>query len=118
LQLIRARGRKPGVALNPATPVEMALWVLDIVDSVLVMTVNPGFGGQSFLEGQLPKIAALRRAIDASGRAIALEVDGGITAETAPRCRAAGADVFVAGTAVFAKPDYAAAIAALRADPA
>ncbi|MBV9813846.1 MAG: ribulose-phosphate 3-epimerase [Acetobacteraceae bacterium] len=118
LQQIRARGRKPGVALNPATPPDAAMWVLDYVDSVLVMTVNPGFGGQSFLDSQLPKIAALRRAIDASGRQIALEVDGGISATTAGRCRAAGANVFVAGTAVFDAADYAAAIAALRADAA
>jgi ribulose-phosphate 3-epimerase len=117
LQYIRARGRKPGVALNPATPAEHALWVLDIVDSILVMTVNPGFGGQSFLDGQLPKIAALRKAIDATGRAIALEVDGGVTPLTAPRCRAQGATVLVAGTSVFGTADYAAAIAALRADP-
>jgi ribulose-phosphate 3-epimerase len=115
LQLIRAHGGKPGVALNPGTPFEHALPVLDMVDSVLIMTVNPGFGGQSFLASQLEKIAALRRAIDATGRPIALEVDGGITAATAPRCRSAGADVFVAGTAVFGAPDYAAAIAALRA---
>jgi ribulose-phosphate 3-epimerase len=118
LQLIRARGRKPGVALNPATPAEHAASVLDLVDGVLVMTVNPGFGGQSFLDSQLPKIAALRRAIDATGRAVALGVDGGITPQTAARCRAAGADVFVAGTSVFGTSDYAAAIAALRAEAA
>jgi ribulose-phosphate 3-epimerase len=117
LQLIRAHGRKPGVALNPGTPFEHALPVLDMVDSVLVMTVNPGFGGQSFLDSQLAKIAALRRAIDAAGRPIALEVDGGITGVTAPRCRSAGAEILVAGTAVFGAPDYAAAIAVLRADP-
>jgi ribulose-phosphate 3-epimerase len=81
---------------------------------VLVMSVNPGFGGQSFIRSQLAKIAALRTMIDASGREIALQVDGGVTAETARDCIAAGADVLVAGTAVFGKPDYAAAIAAIR----
>ena len=90
--------------------------MLDLVDIILVMTVNPGFGGQEFLPSQLPKIAALRRMIDASGRSIALSVDGGITPETAPRVIAAGADTLVAGTAVFGATDYAAAIAALRGE--
>jgi len=114
LQTIRALGRQAGVVLNPATPVAAVETVLDLCDLILVMTVNPGFGGQAFLDGQLAKIARLRRMIDESGRAIALEVDGGVTAETAVRCRAAGADVLVAGTAVFGAPDYRAAIAALR----
>jgi ribulose-phosphate 3-epimerase len=114
LQLIRSLGKKAGVALSPATPVEHVRWVLDLVDIVMVMTVNPGFGGQAFLDSQLPKIAAVRSAIDASGRAIALEVDGGIGPVTAPRVTAAGADTLVAGTAVFSAADYAAAIAALR----
>jgi len=114
LQTIRALGKRAGVVLNPATPVAAVETVLDLCDLALVMTVNPGFGGQAFLEGQLAKIARLRRMIDEQGRAIALEVDGGITAETAARCRAAGADVLVAGTAVFGAPDYRAAIAALR----
>jgi ribulose-phosphate 3-epimerase len=114
LGLIRSHGRKAGVALNPATPAEHALAVLDMVDIVLVMTVNPGFGGQSFLESQLAKVRRVSQAIAASGRDIRLEVDGGITAETAPSAIAAGADAMVAGTAVFSKPDYAAAIAALR----
>jgi ribulose-phosphate 3-epimerase len=114
LQTIRALGRKAGVVLNPATPVHAVEPVLDLADLILVMAVNPGFGGQSFLDSQLPKIAALRRMIAASGRAIALQVDGGITPATAPRCAAAGADVLVAGTAVFGAPDYARAIAALR----
>jgi ribulose-phosphate 3-epimerase len=114
LQAIRALGRKAGVVLNPATPVEHLLWVLDLVDIVLVMTVNPGFGGQEFLDSQLAKIAALRRAIGASGRDIALAVDGGIGERTVERVVAAGANVIVAGTAVFGVPDYAAAIAALR----
>ncbi|MBW8270139.1 ribulose-phosphate 3-epimerase [Caldovatus aquaticus] len=114
LQTIRGLGKRAGVVLNPATPVQAVEHVLDLADLILVMTVNPGFGGQSFLESQLPKIATLRRMIDATGRAIALQVDGGITPATAPRCIAAGADVLVAGTAVFGAPDYAAAIAALR----
>lgn len=114
LQSIRALGKSPGVVLNPATPAAAVAPVLDMVELILVMTVNPGFGGQSFLHSQLPKIAELRRMIDASGRDIALEVDGGVTAATAPLCIGAGADVLVAGTAVFGTPDYAAAIAGLR----
>ena len=114
LQLIRSHGRRAGVVLNPGTPVESVAWVLDLVDIILVMTVNPGFGGQAFLPSQLPKIATLRRMIDASGRTIALSVDGGITPDTAPRVIAAGADTLVAGTAVFGTTDYAAAITELR----
>jgi ribulose-phosphate 3-epimerase len=117
LQTIRALGKRPGVVLNPATPAGALGFVLDIVDLVLVMTVNPGFGAQHFLASQLPKIAEVRRMIEASGRAIALEVDGGIVPETAARVRAAGADTLVAGTGVFATGDYAAAIAALRGAP-
>ena len=114
LQLVRSLGKRAGVVLNPATPVETVAWVLDLVDIILVMTVNPGFGGQDFLASQLPKIAALRQAIDASGRSIALSVDGGVTQATAARAIDAGADTLVAGTAVFGTRDYAAAIAALR----
>ncbi|SDB71945.1 ribulose-phosphate 3-epimerase [Belnapia rosea] len=118
LQTIRALGRRAGVVLNPATPVSAVENVLDLCDLILVMSVNPGFGGQSFLTSQLGKIAALRRMIDAhvaaGGQPIDLEVDGGVTAETAPLCIDAGADVLIAGTAVFGKPDYAAAIRALR----
>ncbi len=114
LQAIAAHGCKPGVVLNPSTPVESIEWVLDLCETVMVMTVNPGFGGQAFLDSQLPKVAALRKKIDATGRAIALEIDGGVTPHTAPRLAAAGADTFVAGTAVFGAPDYAAAIAAIR----
>jgi ribulose-phosphate 3-epimerase len=114
LQLIRSHGKRAGVVLNPATPPDGIAWVLDLVDIILVMTVNPGFGGQDFLASQLPKIAALRQAIDASGRSIALSVDGGITPATAARAIEAGADTLVAGTAVFGTRDYAAAIAALR----
>ncbi len=114
LQTIRALGCKAGVVLNPATPVDSVAHVLDLVDLILVMAVNPGFGGQSFLHSQLAKITTLRRMIAESGRDIALQVDGGVTAATAPLCRRAGADVLVAGTAVFGAADYAAAIAALR----
>jgi ribulose-phosphate 3-epimerase len=114
LQTIRALGKKAGVVLNPATPVEAVSQVLDLTDLILVMSVNPGFGGQSFIRSQIAKIAALRSMIDAAGHDIRLQVDGGVTAETAPLCIEAGADVLVAGTAVFGKPDYAAAIAGLR----
>ena len=101
IQAIKARGVKAGVALNPATPVEAVTPVLGEVDLVMAMTVNPGFGGQSFIASQLDKIAALRALIDATGRAIDLQVDGGVTLETAPQAIAAGADVLVAGTATF-----------------
>lgn len=117
LQLIRSLGKKPGVVLNPATPIESVAWLLDLADIVLVMSVNPGFGGQAFLPSQLPKIAALRRMIDGQARPIALAVDGGINARTAAEVIAAGADTLIAGTAVFGAPDRAAAIAALRGPP-
>ncbi len=116
IQLIRAFGKKPGLSLNPGTPVEAVDAVLADIDLVLVMSVNPGFGGQSFIASQLEKIRALRRRIDAIGRAIELEVDGGINAETARAAVAAGADVLVAGTATFSggAGAYAANIARLR----
>ncbi len=116
LQRIKALGKRAGVSLNPATPAKMLDYVIDEVDLVLVMSVNPGFGGQKFIDSQLRKIAAIRKMIDATGRAIDLEVDGGIDRATAPRAIAAGADVLVAGTATFTGgPDhYAANIAALR----
>ncbi len=101
IQTIKAAGIKAGIALNPATPAEAAASVLGDVDLVLVMSVNPGFGGQSFIESQLGKIAQLREMIDASGREIDLQVDGGVDTSTAPRIVAAGADVLVAGTATF-----------------
>jgi len=116
LQTIRALGKQAGVVLNPATPLASVEPVLDLCDLVLVMSVNPGFGGQSFIASQLGRIAALRAMIDASGRAIALQVDGGVTTQTAPACIAAGADVLVAGTAIFGAPDYASAIRALRGE--
>jgi len=118
LQAIRALGKRAGVVLNPATPVEAVAWVLDLVDTVLMMTVNPGFGGQAFLSSQLPKIAAVRDMIAASGRPIRLAVDGGIAPGTAGPAAAAGADTLIAGSAVFATPDYAHAIAGLRAEAA
>jgi len=114
LQTIRGLGKKAGVVLNPATPAAMVEPVLDLTDLILVMSVNPGFGGQSFLRSQLAKIAALRAMIAATGRDVALQVDGGVTAATARACIEAGADVLVAGTAVFGAKDYGAAIAALR----
>jgi len=116
LKHIRAIGAKAGVVFNPSTPPEVIEWMMDDVDLCLVMTVNPGFGGQTFMHSQLRKIERLRRMIDASGRDIRLEVDGGVTAETAPLCIAAGADVLVAGSAAFkGGPDhYAANIRALK----
>ena len=115
LQHIRSLGKRAGVVLNPGTPVEAVAWLLELADIVLVMTVNPGFGGQAFLPSQLAKIAALRRMIDAAHHPIALAVDGGIGPDTARSAVAAGADTLIAGTAVFGTADYAAAITALRA---
>jgi ribulose-phosphate 3-epimerase len=116
LQLIKSLGKKAGVSLNPATPIESVDHVLGDIDLLLVMSVNPGFGGQNFIPAALDKIRALRKRIDASGRAIDLEVDGGINAETARAAVAAGADVLVAGTATFAggAAAYAANIQRLR----
>jgi ribulose-phosphate 3-epimerase len=116
VQRIKALGKKAGISLNPATPAKMLDYLIDDIDLVLVMSVNPGFGGQGFIDSQLRKIEAVRKMIDKTGRDIALEVDGGIDRETAPRAIAAGADVLVAGTATFrGGPDaYAANIAALR----
>lgn len=116
LQLIRSLGKKAGVSLNPATPAAAIDHVVDLVDLVLVMTVNPGFGGQKFIASQLDKIAQIRRRIDDSGRTIDLEVDGGVNNETARDIVAAGADVLVAGTATFTggADHYAQNIAALR----
>jgi ribulose-phosphate 3-epimerase len=115
LQLIRSYGKKAGIVLNPATPVDAIAHVLDLADLIMVMTVNPGFGGQAFIASQLSKIATIRRMIDATGRHMALQVDGGITSATAGQVLAAGADTLIAGTAVFGAADYAEAIADLRA---
>ncbi|GBQ42287.1 ribulose-phosphate 3-epimerase [Komagataeibacter europaeus] len=114
LQHVRDHGVKPGVAICPATPPEAVGEVLDLVDMILVMTVNPGFGGQKFLTSQLRKIETLRRMADATGRDIRIGVDGGINPQTAPLAVAAGADMLVAGTAVYGQDDYAAAIRNLR----
>jgi ribulose-phosphate 3-epimerase len=116
VQRIKALGKRAGVSLNPATPAKMLDYILEEIDLVLVMSVNPGFGGQSFIESQLRKIEAIRKMIDKSGKAIHLQVDGGVDAQTAPRVIAAGADVLVAGTATFrGGPDaYAANIAGLK----
>ena len=116
LQSIRAAGMRPGVALNPGTPASVIEPVIGDIDLVLVMSVNPGFGGQSFIESQLQKVEQLRRMIDASGRDIILEIDGGLNAQTAPRAIAAGVTAIVAGSAVFkGGPDaYAENIRALR----
>ena len=116
LQHIRKLGKRPGVVLNPGTPAEALDNLMDLVDLILIMSVNPGFGGQSFIESQLRKIEAARKKIDATGRDIALEVDGGITRETAKHAIAAGATVLVAGTSVFqgGPSKYASNIQALR----
>lgn len=114
VQLIHSLGKKAGVSINPATPVSALEVILEEVDLVLVMTVNPGFGGQSFIPATLNKIKQLREMIDRTGRKIELEVDGGVKADNIGEIAAAGADVFVAGSAVFNAPDYTAAIAALR----
>jgi ribulose-phosphate 3-epimerase len=116
LQAIRAAGKKAGVSLNPGTPAKMLDYLIEAIDLVLVMSVNPGFGGQSFIPGQLKKIEAVRKMIDKAGGEVRLEVDGGITAETARQCIDAGADVLVAGSAVFrgGAESYAANVAALR----
>jgi ribulose-phosphate 3-epimerase len=116
LQAIRAAGCKAGLVFNPAEPVDRLEWVLDKVDLVLVMSVNPGFGGQGFIDGALRKIERVRRIIDASGRDIRLEVDGGIKVDNLRRVADAGADTFVAGSAIFGQPDYRRVIDAMRAE--
>ncbi|MFN4096450.1 MAG: ribulose-phosphate 3-epimerase, partial [Sphingomonas sp.] len=117
LQTIKALGKRAGVVLNPATPVDVVDHVMDLIDLILVMSVNPGFGGQKFIESQLAKISTLRAKIDTSGRSIDLEVDGGVDRTNAARVIAAGADALVAGTAAFkgGPSAYADNIAALRA---
>ena len=115
LQLIRAEGCQAGLVFNPAQPLDVLEWVIDKVDLVLIMSVNPGFGGQSFIDSALRKIEQARKLIDASGRDIRLEVDGGIKIDNIRRVADAGADTFVAGSAVFSQPDYKAVIDAMRA---
>jgi ribulose-phosphate 3-epimerase len=114
LQLIKAEGCQAGLVFNPAASIDVLEWVIDKVDLVLVMSVNPGFGGQSFIPGALRKIEKLRQLIDASGRDIRLEVDGGIKADNIRAAADAGADTFVAGSAIFGQKDYARAIAEMR----
>lgn len=116
LQLIKSVGCKAGLVLNPATPLSVLDYVWDKLDLVLVMSVNPGFGGQAFIPSALDKLRALRKMIDASGREIRLEVDGGVKVENIRAIAEAGADMFVAGSAIFNAPDYARAIAAMRAE--
>ncbi len=115
LSMIREGGASPGIVFNPATPLTVLAEVIDMVDLVLIMSVNPGFGGQSFIESSLPKLAAARALIDASGRPVRLEIDGGIKADNIRRVADAGADTFVAGSAIFGSGDYRATIAAMRA---
>lgn len=114
LQLIREHGCKAGLVFNPATPLSWLDHVLEKVDLVLLMSVNPGFGGQQFIESALPKLAAARRIIDDSGLSIRLEVDGGVKTQNIAQIAAAGADTFVAGSAIFGSKDYRATIAAMR----
>jgi ribulose-phosphate 3-epimerase len=114
VQAIKAAGCKAGLTFNPAASLDVLDWVLDDIDLVLVMSVNPGFGGQSFIDSALRKIELARKRIDASGRDIRLEVDGGIKADNIARVASAGADTFVAGSAIFGKPDYRAVIDAMR----
>jgi ribulose-phosphate 3-epimerase len=114
VQLIKSLGKKAGVSINPATPVSSLEVILEDIDLVLIMSVNPGFGGQSFIESCLPKIEELRQMIDARGLQVELEVDGGVKLDNIGRIAAAGADVFVAGSAVFGADDYAATIAGLK----
>jgi ribulose-phosphate 3-epimerase len=114
LQVIKAEGKQAGVVFNPAAPLDVLEWVIDKVDVVLLMSVNPGFGGQSFIDSALRKAEVARRIIDKSGRDIRLEVDGGIKVDNIRRVADAGADTFVAGSAIFGQPDYKAVIDAMR----
>ena len=118
IQLIRASGCRPGLVLNPATPVEVLDYVLDELDLVLVMSVNPGFGGQAFIPSALDKLRRVRERIDRSGRDVRLEIDGGVKPDNIRTIAAAGADTFVAGSAIFNAGDYRAVIDAMRAEVA
>lgn len=118
VQLIKSHGCRAGLVLNPATPVDVLDWVLDELDLVLLMSVNPGFGGQAFIPSTLDKLRVVRQKIDATGRDIRLEVDGGVKADNIGAIAAAGADAFVAGSAIFNAPDYRAVIDAMRANVA
>ena len=116
LQLIKAEGKQAGLVFNPAEPLDVLEWVIDRVDLILIMSVNPGFGGQSFIDGALRKIEKARKLIELTGRDIRLEVDGGIKIDNIRRVADAGADTFVAGSAIFNTPDYQGVIAAMRAE--
>ena len=115
IQLIKSHGCKAGLVLNPATPIDVLDWVLEDLDMVLLMSVNPGFGGQAFIPSTLDKLRAVRKKIDATGKAIRLEIDGGVKADSIGEIAAAGADTFVAGSAIFNAPDYAEVIGRMRA---
>ena len=115
IQAIKAKGCKAGLVFNPAEELDVLDWVIEDIDLILIMSVNPGFGGQSFIESALRKIDAVRKRIDASGKDIRLEVDGGIKPDNIRRVADAGADAFVAGSAIFGKPDYKAVIDSMRA---
>jgi ribulose-phosphate 3-epimerase len=115
VQAIKGAGCKAGLVFNPGTPLDVLDWMLDDIDLVLIMSVNPGFGGQSFIESALRKIEHARRRIDACGKDIRLEVDGGVKVDNIARIASAGADTFVAGSAIFGQPDYRPVIAAMRA---
>ena len=114
VQAIRAKGCKAGLVFNPAAPLDVLDWVIDDLDLILIMSVNPGFGGQSFIDSALRKIAAARKRIDACGKDIRLEVDGGIKVDNIRRVADAGADTFVAGSAIFGNKDYKAVVDAMR----
>jgi ribulose-phosphate 3-epimerase len=116
LQLIKAEGCQAGLVFNPAQPLDVLEWVIDKVDLILIMSVNPGFGGQSFIPAALKKIEQARKIIEKSGRDIRLEVDGGIKVDNIRQVADAGADTFVAGSAIFGKPDYKGVIDAMRAE--
>ena len=115
IQIIKSHGCQAGVVLNPATPLDVLDWVLDELDMVLLMSVNPGFGGQSFIPSTLDKLREVRRRIDASGRSVRLEVDGGVKPDNIAEIAKAGADTFVAGSAIFNAPDYAEVIGRMKA---
>jgi ribulose-phosphate 3-epimerase len=116
VQAIKAKGAKAGLTFNPGQPLDVLDWLIDDIDLILIMSVNPGFGGQSFIDSALRKIEDARRRIEASGKDIRLEVDGGIKVDNIRRVADAGADTFVAGSAIFGKPDYKAVIDAMRAE--
>jgi ribulose-phosphate 3-epimerase len=114
VQAIKAAGCKAGLVFNPAAPLDVLDWMIDDIDLVLIMSVNPGFGGQGFIDSALRKIEEARKRIDACGKDIRLEVDGGIKADNIARVASAGADTFVAGSAIFGKPDYKGVVDAMR----